>query len=1118
MSQDPTHPDPRSPESSNSPGSSLRETMGIFPGATHFEILGLGDDDRTPERVVSALQDQLAKLNAHPDAETPEADQLRMTLHAAAADAIRDALAARSAHAGPAFTSVDLAEPGPSPLATDWPAAVAPATPGRAPSAPVAKPSGAPIAAGPRPATAGPMQGSPVALEAMAHMILGMHGGWNDASRRHLMLLARTHGASPEHLIRTMQGMTRRGMPSPQAIPPAPPQAIASPQPTAQQTAQPVQHSAPRVPVPPQSGSSMSAARSAPSPIPLSEAPARVVPQPPSSRPVAAPSFASQTASAPPTPRSDRTPSITEAEAIARVRAIASESPDPTRRLLLIGAISIVALIVILGALLVAAIALSKAANRGGTVPAPPAPIITPGPGSVNPATPPVASNPTATSPSSPASPSSPTRDPNTPLPAQPPKPLFETPRATPAAPAPTPAPQRGLRRWDDMLRDLRALADNASADRAATADQFAKLVAEMARAWVDTTPDGHAAAADAVVELLFRMGGDRDAIQRMMTTLEQGAALDRDPTAEQVRARAFVGGVVARMARERDLPTLARARIDQIAPAVLGPAWSGSGATFRMGAAATLSQTTGALLPPVADPDASSRARLIDAWREWVRAIDAAEESRTQEGTRRILQGLEDVMLRAPDPVVNRAAYEVIGLLATSLTWRDGDASRDRLIRWFDAPGVTASDLHALTAALANSSAASSVDLSMVLSPTADPGQRAVLRDRYAAIWSLSAAGSRTSQVQDFVSRARGALAIESASPHARLASGAYMAHLNAVATYAWAGEPFPNPLLGGPLNVSTPQPASAAPPSPGSTVTFVNPAGTANAAAQSNWGIQYLALGPNIPARRELLQRVVGPLTKLDASVLAVEAVRGSPQQVRQDAAAVARRFLGDAAMIDALLDLALQIPATIDNTELLEAATGVPLPAPRDATWRLEVRRALVARLLEILGGKSLREVDDLSLQFADAYAAAVDQASPAKAPDPRNIAIETPAAGVSAIALRSMWQRRAEAVLPSGREPMTLAQINAARPARLRLAQTPIQSVSVEQANIAELMAFVVVAERPDTADAAAIILADLAQQRAQAAHIFDQLEAGERAILRLWMLRFGESTIPEVPTP
>lgn len=1058
---------------------SLREALRIFPGADHFEILGVTDADRTPERIVSALQDQLTKLNGHPDAESSEADQLRMTLHAAAADAIRDVLSARNVQA-PSATPVASASPTSMPRT-----AVTPPTPRAAPRAAPAN-----VAA----ANAPPMQGSPVALEAMAHMILGMHGGWNEASRRHLMLLARTHGASPDQLVRTMQGMTRRGEEAASQRPAPPPVAAAA-----------------RGPIVP-----------AGAPVPVASAHSAPAPSAPAARPTPTPSrhgplapvasIAPMHAGVPDAraspqlrePRAQKA-TISEDEAIARVRAIAREQPDPTRRLLLIIGVGGAVVILLLAVLLVAAIALSKAKKATPT----PAPVATAG-----------APAPTPPSPApSPTGPAATTRDPNIAAPAQPPKPLFETPKPNPATatPAQPTSATRAIRRWDDMLRDLRGLAETASSDRAATVDQFAKLFAEMGRSWVETTPDGHAAAADAVVELLFRISGDRESMQRLLAAIDAATTLDPIPRAEQIRSRAFAGGVIARMARERDLPSLVRGRIDEMAPRILGPSWTGSGATFRMGAVGALSESSGALLPPVVDPDAANRSILVDAWREWVRDIDAAEQGRTQEGTRRLLQGLEDVMLRGPDAVVNRATYEVIGQLAVSLTWRDGDASRDRLIRWFDAPGINASDLHALTSALANSSSASSIDLSMVLSPTADAGQRAVLRDRYAAVWSLSAAGARTAQVQELIQRARGAIDFPGSDPPSRLANGAYMSHLNAVASYAWAGEPFPSPLFAGPSVVSAPSVPLASLP-PGSTVTFTNPGGASAAGVQSTWGVQYLAVGPNIPARRELLQRVVGPLTKLDASILANEAMRGSPQQIRQEAMTIARKFVSDAAMIDALLELAPQIPATIDNTELLEAATGVPLPAPRDAAWRLEVRRALVARLLELLGGKALKEVDQLSSQFADAYAAAVNQANPPKDPSGARVVIDPPAAGVSAIALRSLWQRRAAAVLPSGREPITLAQINAARPARLRLARTPIQAVSVEQANIAELMAFVVVAERPDTAPDAATILSDLGQQRARAEHIFDQLEAGERAILRLWLLRFGESTIPEPPIP
>jgi hypothetical protein len=115
---------------------SLRDALGIFPGADHFEILGVDDADRTPERIVSALQDQLARLNAHPGSDSAEADQLRMTLHAAAADAIRDVLSARNADTSPiapAPPSPAIPEPAPRPVMRAAPATAGARLPPRFP-------------------------------------------------------------------------------------------------------------------------------------------------------------------------------------------------------------------------------------------------------------------------------------------------------------------------------------------------------------------------------------------------------------------------------------------------------------------------------------------------------------------------------------------------------------------------------------------------------------------------------------------------------------------------------------------------------------------------------------------------------------------------------------------------------------------------------------------------------------------------------------------------------------------------------------------------------------------------------------------------------------------------
>jgi hypothetical protein len=109
----------------------------------------------------------------------------------------------------------------------------------------------------------------------------------------------------------------------------------------------------------------------------------------------------------------------------------------------------------------------------------------------------------------------------------------------------------------------------------------------------------------------------------------------------------------------------------------------------------------------------------------------------------------------------------------------------------------------------------------------------------------------------------------------------------------------------------------------------------------------------------------------------------------------------------------------------------------------------------------------------------------------------------------MALRGRWQREAELLVASGREPLNLSQVESRRSARLRLAVGRIQDFAAEQVNICELMSYVVSAEQPGKAEEALGALDALAEARRKSKHVFEQIEAGERARLKLWLSRFGE---------
>jgi hypothetical protein len=230
-----------------------------------------------------------------------------------------------------------------------------------------------------------------------------------------------------------------------------------------------------------------------------------------------------------------------------------------------------------------------------------------------------------------------------------------------------------------------------------------------------------------------------------------------------------------------------------------------------------------------------------------------------------------------------------------------------------------------------------------------------------------------------------------------------------------------------------------------------------------------------------------------------------------VRSDARDVVLKFTNSPAIMNALLEFAPMMPITRDNAALVEQAAGVTLPPLRDPTWRVAVRRALLERLMQAIAGKSeLARVDQIADLLAELYVDAPPRAEGEQTdPDATPVATTPPALEVAVVQHRLRWQREAELMVPSNREPFNLSQLERRRRALMELAKGRVQEFEAEQVAVCELMAFVCVAEQPARADAAAQVLSELVDERRKAKHIFDQLLSGERARMKLWMLRFAE---------
>lgn len=183
-----------------------------------FALLGINPDAVTDDLVLSALDRQIERIARHPECDTPEADEVRLTLHAAAAQ---------------------LLDPGVRRhLIARW------------------RDGGSSSSAEPRSVHESPSPASQVSvnrlLEHDAVLSLGLYGGWNQQSLRRLLSIAHARGFDNTQVAETLRGLAAAKRTDPST--------------SASRAAQPHRPSAPRFASAASKGSDSRASRSPASP------------------------------------------------------------------------------------------------------------------------------------------------------------------------------------------------------------------------------------------------------------------------------------------------------------------------------------------------------------------------------------------------------------------------------------------------------------------------------------------------------------------------------------------------------------------------------------------------------------------------------------------------------------------------------------------------------------------------------------------------------------------------------------------------------------------------------------------------------------------------------------
>ncbi|MCE7974984.1 MAG: hypothetical protein DYG92_11795 [Leptolyngbya sp. PLA1] len=691
-----------------------------------------------------------------------------------------------------------------------------------------------------------------------------------------------------------------------------------------------------------------------------------------------------------------------------------------------------------------------------------------------------------------------------TPAPDAPPKELFPAPD-TDATPTP-PAPER-VGDFGDVLRNLAAANAGLLIDRPAALRDFSAAASACAREWTSAAPDAQAAALNLILDFIYRVANDPADTRAALAAVLPPPLPSGPPAAGDIAPLTWSAGVLARLSRERELPSQAREEVRTVLARVFPPSRPLAEPSLRAGATTFLMSLPDLLMSPGAEADPKASAAAWSAWQRVADAIAAGDAALSQ---RLRLAALDKLLTEGAEPNQSQVVLDAVTSLTASLTWRRDDQSRRALLRWFDSPQVSNADLFALTSTLATRSSAEGVDYSMTLSATATDAQRAELRARYASVWSLDTEEARGTMIDRFASAAREALSAEATRPadefpSTDLARAAQLATIADAGAKVWKGNTEGAVAAFAAVDtIVAPQTFGVAT-APGSRPWYIDVSGVPPG---QGWAARYLAVNQHVAHRREILSQVAQAPSPEEAEILVQEASRGSPAQIRTAARGLVDRYSAHPTIVNALLEFLPSLPPTRENADLVRRVAGSPPPSPRDPTFRPVARRLLVERLLELLASSADRGfADGASQHLALAYASR-DRTGPAPEPDPAQ-PLPPPIDAEDAVQMEAArLLHEARSLVPSGKEPFTLASLEAARSARARVASGRVQAFAAGQVDAFELLAWVCVAERPSRADQVAQIVREVTDDRRTAAHVFTQCRAVERANLRLWLLRFG----------
>lgn len=622
----------------------------------------------------------------------------------------------------------------------------------------------------------------------------------------------------------------------------------------------------------------------------------------------------------------------------------------------------------------------------------------------------------------------------------------------------------------------------------------FTQAASQGRRQWMQFDAANRERLRSVVVSVIYRLGNDPASAQSLVEAIDPDEG--RSIAVESIPGRAWSLGMLAVILREPDLPPAARAAIERRWRRHVAVGQPPRAAEFDDAARFALREMIAPLVRAIAlEPKAP------ETWLAWLQCAASLGGAPAVEPL--ALEAAGQVLADGPDLAASEPAGRVLAALFAAVRWRASAAGRSAMLSWWDDPRLSISDLAVVSAWLVSSGAVPGLDDSFILPVSAGSGERAELRQRLAEAWKTgadAAAGSNRTEVADWVAQAQRLLAEPiAASSEELLVQTIRAAYQQTAAVLVWSGrgEEAADLVRESDSHIAAMR-LAANQPAPG-------PAVRSNPTADGRWAVRVFR-ARHLNDRTgvvELLNTLpvespadAGPI---DAAILADLALGHFWRDVRLPALnVVAESYPQGPTVLLALADRMIPDRSDGDLSQAIERITGEDLPEPRSDQWYAAARLALLRHVANLRGLLSSdAAIDALSALLSEVYRSRLSQ-SPAERLEPAE----------AARLIAEQWMDVGRPMQPIAPLPAPLEQIAHRASLRAALADDPIGRFHAWQIAGLEASCYVAAAERPAAREALAKLLDETTRDLALTRTATEQLLIAERAMLRVWILRFG----------